>query len=256
MGNKADATSLYNLIQGYQGSIEGRRGDFQGQRKAISDYYDWIRSEYENPNSRRDTEEARGNLSAASTLYNRMLTDPSARGYDQSTVNSMFGRQADALSGARGAFQKSAGQQLAAQGLSNTGAGMRALMNYDTGYGANMRSAARDVELANAEAKRSDLWNAGQGAERVASGWGDIQGREDAWKNANAQLRAQALGMNQSALGGETDLQALASGQYGQMAGQLQQKNRPGFWGNLGSSLAQGFGSGLGQLLAGGPQGG
>jgi hypothetical protein len=91
----------------------------------------------------------------------------------------MFGRQADALSGAKTSGMKDLSRFTAAQGIGNTGTLMRNVMEMNRKNGIGLREAGRDVEMADAEAKRSDLWNAFQGWNRTGQNWASGLGMKE-----------------------------------------------------------------------------
>lgn len=114
---------------------------WQGLRNQMYDYYNQQQEPY------RD-------------FFKGMVMDPSQRGYDAATVNEMRGSATGALAGARRSQLQDINRNVAASGMGNTGLGVRAAMQSGRDYMAQQRTANRDVDLAQAEAKRNDLWNA------------------------------------------------------------------------------------------------
>jgi len=162
-----------------------------------------------------------------------MIADPLKRGYDAATKGLMFGRQADALTGARTTAMKNYGNLASAQGMGKTGQAARWMKDYDTDYTANLRGAGRDVELADAEAKRSDLWNA---YNLAGQGFGQL--------GQTAQTGLGAYGAEQGLYTGASDMAA----RQAQLNLAQQQADQQGFWGSFKSAL----GSGLGNWFGGG----
>jgi hypothetical protein len=171
----------------------------------------------------------------ATNLLNKtggMMNDPSKLGYSPETKGLMFGRQADALSGARATFGKENNRQVAAQGLSNTGQAMRNQMQYDTGYASNLRAAGRDVELADAEAKRSDTWNAINAYGNAIGTYGDV-----------GKMQLAGMGAEQDYWNSDVNAgQAYVNASLGE-----ENANNAGFWG----SFKRSAGAGLGKTIFG-----
>lgn len=153
-----------------------------------------------------------------------MMTDPSKRGYDQGTKDLMFGRQADALTGAKTSYMRNLSKDVAASGMGD-GSMRRGMAEYAKEHMANLRGAGRDVELADAEAKRNDLWNAVSGYQ------------------TGANMEMQNRGAEQDFWNSEVD----ASRAYSGLA-----QSEGGFWKNFKNSLGSSLGSGLGNLATGG----
>jgi hypothetical protein len=260
---KNQYNNLLAQMKNAQQGIANQGGDITNYKQMISGYYDLLRNQGSTNPGSGDYSAARTALgdSANDTelsrqMYTKMLTDPSARGYDPATVNSMYGRQADALSGARTGFQKNMGSTLAAQGMTGTGAAMRGLMNYDKDYAANLRGAGRDVELANAEAKRSDLWNAGQGMlntgqamRDTSQGYQNLQNLQNQYQLSNMGLQSGALGQQGNALQLQQGLNSQYASYFPMMGQAIQGANQPGGWSDLFKSFMGGFGSSAGQQL-------
>jgi hypothetical protein len=256
MSSKDDYTQLYNQIQGYQNSIEGDRTDWQNQRRAISGYKQQLEDARNAPqvdaNSARTALEGNvGDIGTARGAYANMLANP---GYDQATQNNMLGVQSDALSGARTGFMKGMGQMAAAQGMGgSTGASMRNMMNYDQGYAANQRAAARDVYLANAQQSKADIaaggagmLNVGNAMRDTSTGYQNLQNSQNQYQLQNLGMQGETLNQNANALQGELGVQQTVAGLYGNQAQNLAQKDKPGFWGTLGNAFAGQLGKTLG----------
>jgi hypothetical protein len=258
MTAKTDYTSLYQLIQGYQDSLEGRRGEFQDQRTGLSNFRNMLNDVrlQDRPDAQSARElfglgtdaftkaedrlgsyqsqldrggEALGGfgtqLSGATSaldlaqgdtekqrdFYSGMMDDESKRGYDQATVDKMYGKLSDVATGGARTLQQSLGKQAAAQGMGSTGAVMRNMMTANEGLSGQLLGAQRDVDLANATAKREDLWNAAQGL-------GATTGQEQATASGRLNVGSGygALAAGRSSLGagygdvakGFTDIQA------------------------------------------------
>lgn len=285
MGEKQDNAALYNLIQGYQDAIEGRRGEFQGGRESIKSFMQQL--EALRTGARPDTEAARsilgqapGELSKASSsidlgegdtsqlrsLFSGMISDPSKRGYDDATVAKMYGKAADVATGAKTNLVQNLNKNAAASGMGSTGAVMRNVMTANEGLSGQLLSAQRDVDLANAEAQRADLWNAAaglgqtsaasnasaaargqvaQGMQSTAQTYNQIQGQEDQANQANLALQSQGFNQILGQQEAETNLQGLRSSLYDPMQTAVAQKNKPGFWGTLKSGIAQNLAKGF-----------
>jgi hypothetical protein len=218
----------------YRGEIGGwRTGELQPQRAKI---------EAQRTAPRPDVELARRE-------YTNIINNPAARGYDAATLNRMRGVQSDVSAGQRGSYLKDMRRQVQAQGLGNTGTAIRNLNQYTEGNEARTRAAFRDIDIANAQQGR------GEYLEAVKSMPG-LQSMEDAYNQNMFQLQNQVLGQEANAyqLQGATFPMETQTMQPELEA--TQGAYRPGFWGQLGSSLAQGIGSGVAGLISGGVSGG
>lgn len=147
-----------------------------------------------------------------------MANDPSKRGYGpdfqegygDKTLSQMFGRQADALAGAKTSYGKNLNRYGSAMGY---GGLANKLGEYQKQFDAGLRGAARDTSVAGAEAartdklqaaeaKRSDLWNAlatygdatdsylghlGKGVDQASQQFRDIQQSQQAYSQIESQ---------------------------------------------------------------------
>jgi hypothetical protein len=169
-----------------------------------------------------------------------MMTDPTKRGFSPEVQGQMFGKQADALSGARTSFGKENQRMVSAQGLGSTGQAMRNKMQYDSDNAGKMREASRDVSLANAQQDKSDYWNA------VAGYGGSIDTMRGVAGSSLAGTQAESdFWTNQAAI--DTNMAQL----------ELQQKqlDSQGFWGSFKRGLGGMLGGGIGNLISGGMSG-
>lgn len=216
--------------------MQSKFADYSGSLSGLSSAADSLNSDYAKP--LRDQ------------MYG-MMTDESKRGYSDKTKNQMFGRQADALTGAKTSYMRNMGKTLASQGLggASSGARMRNLNEYENQHASNLRAAGRDVELADAEAKRADLWSAVQGFGKA----GDLA------SNATSQkINAASLGLD--ALKGEASLGSLQLQNLGQqqdLYNSMEQASQAysgvknsesGFWKSFKNSLGSSLGNSLGSF--------
>jgi hypothetical protein len=156
-----------------------------------------------------------------------IATDESKQGYSSDTVNAMRAAQTGALAGARRSTMQDVNRNIAASGMGNTGMGIRQAANMGRDFAAQQRTANRDVDLAQAEAKRSDKWQA-----------------------TGAETQGYGLGMN--ALAGEQGVYQGVGDIYSKQQSALDDAAKlKGFWGTFGSSFANSLGSGLGTGLVG-----
>jgi hypothetical protein len=194
-----------------------------------------------------------------------MMTDESKRGYSQDTQNAMFSKQAEALGGAKTSYMKNLGRTLASQGLGGAsgGARNRMLNQYESQHASNLRESSRDVKLADAEAKRADLWNAVQGygtaAGLEAQGLGMETSALGSKANAASSLLNTGINAGFSGLAGEAGVAGMGAqnirdeqNYWGEKAAQSQaysgvKNSEQGFWKSFKNSL----GSGLAGMLTG-----
>ena len=109
--------------------------------------------------------------------FKGMTLDPSRQGYSPNDVNTMRGAATGALAGARRSTLQDVNRNIASQGMGRTGMGMRAAMNLGRDYASQQRQANNYIDIKNAEAKRSDFWNASDRWGRGISGQRETQGR-------------------------------------------------------------------------------
>jgi hypothetical protein len=160
-----------------------------------------------------------------------MMEDPMKRGYDAATKKLMFGSQADALAGAKASALKNVSKMSAGTGAGNA---MRNVMDVERQNATNLRGASRDVELADAEAKRNDFWQATQGYGNAA-GLG-MQNTGQLMDTGNIEM--QNRGQEQNFWNSMED----ASQKYSALQ---TQKNQNGFLGTLKRSLGGAIGGWL-----------
>lgn len=179
---------------------------------------------------------------AARGVYSGMISDPTKRGFDPETRKRMLGTQLDVLSGGRASERNQVRRAIAAGGMGATGAGIRAAMQSGERYAGGGRAAARDVELAQGQAEREDLWNATRGMM-------DIAAEERAKQTTGFGLEQANLGAQQNLYNQELAALAGQQGVY-QGAGNILANKIPalggagnaGFWGNF-SSIANSLGN-------------
>jgi hypothetical protein len=119
---------------------------------------------------------------------------------------------------------------------------------YDEGFEGRNRASMRDIQIENEKMKRGEYMQA-------LGYMPQLQELEDRWNLSSMGQQAGMLGMeaeNWRDIGRTfpMELEALSP----QMQA-YQQAYRPGFWGQLGSSFAQGLGSGAAGFLTGGVSG-
>jgi hypothetical protein len=142
-------------------------------------------------------------------------------GYTEDQKNEMFKQASGQIHGARSSFQKDLGKTMAAQGMTQTGAPVAAMKSYDTNMGRDLSGAKTNIEVADAEAKRADKWNALSGYNTGMAT--DLQNRsslEDMY-NMISQLKSQSANIE---------------------AG----KDANSFWNNIKSSFGRSIGTGFG----------
>jgi hypothetical protein len=127
--------------------------------------------------------------------YKGMVEDPSKRGYSAEIQNAMRGNATGALAGARRSTMENVNKNIAASGMGNTGMATHMARKMGKDYATQQREANRDIDIANAEAQRADLWNATQAWLAGMGGESDTQTRA-----------AQIEGMQVPALTGAHDV--------------------------------------------------
>lgn len=239
MGNRAwDMITVRNQMQD---SMKGQFGDYQKGvidplRQSYADYGGKIEGQMSS---------MMGEYDPLISKMSGMMNDESQRGYSQDVQNAMYGKQAEALTGAKNSYLKNMGKTMASQGLGGASSGTRNRMlnEYEQGHASNLRAASRDVKLADAEAKRADLWSSVQGLGSALSGKSNTaQGMMGLGLNA-LQGQGQAAQMGMQNMQNEQSF-------WDSMANQSQaysgvKNNESGFW----KSFKQGFGSSLGGFL-------
>jgi len=176
-------------------------------------------------------EQSRADINDARSMYGGMLDDPSKRGYSESDVAKMYGKQADVARAGGRDLSRSLTKASAAGGMGGTGAMMRNAMVANEDMSGKLISAQRDVDLANAEQKRKDLWAA-------ATGMMDVGTMEQ--KNAEQiRLENQAyMQQQQDSLDAENRFWGgTIMPTYTQQTEAYEQANQPGFWGNLATQM-------------------
>lgn len=175
-------------------------------------------------------------------------------GYAPGEINQMKTGASDIVTAGRDRAARGINRQVAAQGMGNTGAGLRSVMSMEPGWTSKGIAARRDVDLDAAEAKRSDYWK------------GVDYNNQDYWKGQENQQRGlQGLdvfergreGFNLDAfktqgglLNDEADLERIDLASFNPEMNATEGMYQPGFWGKLGGSFANSLGSGLGSGLA------
>jgi hypothetical protein len=177
--------------------------------------------------ARPDTELARG-------AYKGMMATP---GYSPDALNKMYGRSADVARGEGANLERGLQKTAASSGLSNTGAMMRNVGVASKQRGGQLIGAQRDIDLQNELQKKQDIW---QGAQGIMG----VQGSEDAWQKAMMDAALSGIGAENQFYSGTI------MPSYSQQTQAYQAAHQPGFWGQLGSSLASGIGSAAGRLMA------
>ncbi|HCV42626.1 MAG TPA: hypothetical protein DGH68_04010 [Bacteroidetes bacterium] len=160
-----------------------------------------------------------------------MMNDPLQRGYDAATKGLMFGRQSDALAGAKASGIKNISKMSAGTG---TGNAMRNVMELEKGSAKSLRGAAHDVELADAEAKRNDFWNATQGYQSAVGMGQTNTGQLADTGNLETQNRSQEQQY--------WDAMHNMSSDYSQLQAQ---KNQNSFWNQFKGGMAKGLSAGI-----------
>lgn len=124
-----------------------------------------------------------------SDYFKNMMSDPSMLGYSPEVLNAMRGVSTGAITGAKRSAIADVDRQVAAQGMGNTGMGIRMAGNLGNQAMVQQREANRDIDLENAEAQKRDFWQASQG-------WGQgIQGQQQAQTaDATTDLNRQQVG--------------------------------------------------------------
>lgn len=125
--------------------------------------------------------------------YQNMAMNP--QGYSSEVLNAMRGAATGGLAGQRRSQQQDLNRQVAASGMGRTGIGMRKSAQLGRDFASQVRRANYDVDVANAEAMRDNMWKAAQA-------WGGgIGGQQSAWGDA-----ARIEGMQVPALTGAHDV--------------------------------------------------
>ena len=204
-------TGSYDSLLGKAGGLASDiSGDYTGVINRMRGLSSDVSSDYEKFQS--------GTIDPLKDTMYGMMTDESKRGYSEDTKNAMFGKQAEALTGAKASYQKNLGKTLASMGLGSAAGGsrMRLMNQYEAGYAKNLREASRDVRLADAEAKRSDLWNAVQGYGTAASLGEQALGKKTGALTDSTGMETSAIG---SKAGAMTDLYGTEASLLGSKAG-------------------------------------
>jgi hypothetical protein len=235
---------LKSKFSDYGSQIQGQMGSLMGDYDSITGGYDKFQS---------------GTVDPLKNQMYGMMTDEGKRGYSEDVQNAMYGKQAEALTGAKSSYMKNLGRNLASMGLggANSGARLANVNQYEKQHASGLREAARDVKLADAEAKRADLWNAVQGygtaAGLEAQG---LQGKTSAL-SSKGNVAANMMGLGLNALQGERDVAGMEAQNlrdeqsfWDSMASQSQaysgvKNNESGFW----KSFKNSFGGALGGFL-------
>jgi hypothetical protein len=117
-----------------------------------------------------------------SDFFKGMVMDPTKRGYSPETVNAMRANATGAVAGQKRSTETDVRKQIAASGMGNTSMATHMARRMGNDAASQMRTANRDVDLEQAEAQRSDLWNAttawGQGNQLQLA---NTQGKQGAY---------------------------------------------------------------------------
>lgn len=181
-------SSVGSQYDALSGELTGLAGKFGGLGTSIGADYDKFNS---------------GTVDPLKEQMYGMMTDEGKRGYSESTKNAMYSKQAEALTGAKSSYMKNMGKTLASQGLGSASGGMRNRMlnQYESENAKNLRSASRDVQLADAEAKRADLWSAVQGYGSAANLESQALGAKTQGQLGALQGESGAMGIKAGAMG-------------------------------------------------------
>lgn len=127
-----------------------------------------------------------------------MMNDPSKRGYSADTVNAMRANATDAIAGQKQSTEANVKKQIAASGMGNTGMATHMARRMGKDAMTQQRQANRDVDLAQAEAQRDDLWKATQGYGTAANmNLQNRAGEQNYWNQMN-KLTSDYIGYAQS----------------------------------------------------------
>ena len=94
--------------------------------------------------------------------FRGMATDESKQGYSPETLNAMRANATGAIAGQKASTMENVNKNIAASGMGNTAMATHMARRIGKDTMTAQREANRDVDLAGAEAKRQDKWNAAQ----------------------------------------------------------------------------------------------
>jgi hypothetical protein len=112
--------------------------------------------------------------------FRGMMDDPSMLGYSPDGMNAMRATAMGSLTGARKSTMQDVNRQIAAQGMGNTGMGIRSAERVGRDFMNQSRMLSNDVTLADEEARKRDFWQAAQGWGQGIQGQGGFQNQSRA----------------------------------------------------------------------------
>src|SRR5436190_4736063 len=104
-----------------------------------------------------------GSFGGLAGRYKAMAEDPTKLGLSPAIRSAMLARQGELISGQQQRAGMDINRRLASQGMSNTGAGIRATMAMAPQYAGLQREGARDIDIANEQMRREELFRSMQG---------------------------------------------------------------------------------------------
>jgi hypothetical protein len=110
-----------------------------------------------------DVRGLRGSFQDLAGRYKTMASDPSKLGLSPAIRSAMLARQGEMISGQQQRAGMDVNRRLASQGMSNTGAGIRATMAMAPQFAGMQREAGRDIDIANEQMQREELFKSMQG---------------------------------------------------------------------------------------------
>jgi len=113
---------------------------------------------------KKQAERTIGDIRGLRGQYMDIATDPTKRGLSPAIRSAMLARQGELISGQQQRAGMDINRRLASQGMSNTGAGIRATMAMAPQFAGMQREGARDIDIANEQMSRNELFGALQGA--------------------------------------------------------------------------------------------
>jgi len=115
--------------------------------------------------------------------YKTMSSDPTKLGLSPAIRSAMLARQGELISGQQQRAGMDVNRRLAAQGMTNTGAGIRATMAMAPQFAGMQREGARDIDIANEQMKREELFKSMQGEAGAYGGALETYSPELAFQN-------------------------------------------------------------------------
>jgi hypothetical protein len=126
-------------------------------------------------------EKTLGDIRGLRGTYMGMAADPTKLGLSPAIRSAMLARQGELISGQQQRAGMDINRRLAAQGMSNTGAGLRAMMAMAPQYAGMQRESARDIDIANEQMAREELFRSLQGAQ--ATFQPELEAQQQAYKS-------------------------------------------------------------------------